>query len=366
MPPSIATPTAAPTSNTPAVRALTVVAGGDVLLHPPTVAQADADGGVVGDGVYDFTPELAGIEPLVSSADLALCHMETPLAESAGPFSGYPSFNGPPQVADGLAAVGFDACSMASNHSYDQGLAGVMRTADTLSAAGITPYGAAIGDHRGNPTLVDVPTDTGSVRVGLLSYAYGFNDAVPSGAGDTVENIDPAAVTADASAARAAGAEIVIASVHWGTEYDHEPNAMQLSIAPLLVASPDLDLVISHHAHVVEPFTQINGTWVTYGLGNMLAAHATALPDNQEGVLAEFTFMPRPDNPTRWTVSAAAYQAIIVERGPPLRIVELPQAMVPGLATELRERYETALERTRGVVTSLDAHPVELGSAPSP
>ena len=344
-----APPAGAPSSPTgtappPAAAAFTIVAGGDVLLHEPTWAQADADSGTNGDGTYDFAPQLSAIGPVVAAADLALCHLETPLAADGGPYSGYPSFAGPPQIAAGLAATGFDACSMASNHTWDKGLAGVERTVTTVQAAGMTPYGAAVAGQPGNPTIVELA----GLRVGLLSYTYGHNAAPGNGA---VEVLDVDDAVADAVAARAAGAELVVASIHWGTEYDHEINPQQRDLAPALLDSPDIDLVIGHHAHVVQPIARIGPEWVAYGLGNMLASHATELPANREGALARFTFTETADG---WVVAEAAYLPIMVDVGPPLRMVDLPVALAGELPADRRERYETALDRTRDVVGRLD------------
>lgn len=336
-------PTDSPATSTAPEGTLTIVAGGDVLLHPPTWEQADADAGVAGDDVLDFAPTLAGIAPVVSAADLALCHLETPVAEPGQPYAGYPSFAGPPQIVDALAGVGFDACSVASNHSFDQGVDGLARTTAALSSAGITPYGAPLGDRPPNPVIFDV----GDVRVGLLSYTYAMNGGIPSDGEGAVELIDPDDVLADAAAARAAGAAIVVASLHWGDEYVHEINSTQADLAPALLASPDIDLLIGHHAHVVQPFEQLDGEWVAYGVGNMLAAHSTEVPANREGVLASFTFAEEGDG---WQVVEAGYLPIYVDRGPPLRLVALPRALEGDLDAEARERHEEALARTREVV----------------
>lgn len=322
---------------------LTIVAGGDVLLHPPTWEQADADAGELGDGTLDFEPTLAGIEPVVSAADLALCHLETPVAEPGEPYAGYPSFAGPPQIVDALAGVGFDACSVASNHSFDQGIAGLARTTAALSGAGITAYGAPLGDRPPNPVLVDVD----GVRVGLLSYTYGMNGGIPADGDGAVELIDPADVLADAADARADGAAIVVVSLHWGDEYLHEINVRQAELAPALLASSDIDLLIGHHAHVVQPFERIDGEWVAYGVGNMLAAHSTDVAANREGVLASFTFAAGGEG---WQVVEAGYLPIFVDRGPPLRLVSLPAALDGELEPAARDRYEQALARTREVV----------------
>lgn len=324
-------------TTTPTQRSITLIAGGDVLLHEPTWAQADADAGVVGDGALDFTATLAGIEPVVSAADLALCHLEAPLAPEGGPYAGYPAFAMPPQIVGALRATGFDACSVASNHTLDHGADGVHRTVSQLRAGGVQPYGAADGTHPANPSFVMV----GEVKVGLLSYTYGSNSSVQPGG--ILELLDATDITADARAARASGAQIVVASVHWGTEYDHLPNAQQLTVAAELATSPDIDLVIGHHAHVVQPIAQVGGTWVAYGLGNLLAAQATPVPANREGVLARFELTEGDDG---WDVTDAGYLPTFVERVPTLRVLALGG---PAVATP---RQTDALVRTRKAVHS--------------
>jgi hypothetical protein len=128
----------------PPPRSLTLVATGDVLLHDALWHQARADAVAAGrPGEHDFGPLLAGIRPLVQEADVAICHMETPVAPRGGPYASYPSFSVPPEIVPALAATGFDACTTASNHTYDRGAAGVDRTLHELDAAGIHHAGSA-------------------------------------------------------------------------------------------------------------------------------------------------------------------------------------------------------------------------------
>ncbi|RBY74544.1 hypothetical protein DQ238_21780 [Geodermatophilus sp. TF02-6] len=86
---------------------------------------------------------------------------------------------------------------------------------------------------------------------------------------------------------------MVIASVHCCTEYTTDPTAAQAAIAQALLASPDVDLVIGHHAHVVQPFEQVNGEWVAHGLGNHIAEQD--LLATHDSVIARFTFTCGPD-----------------------------------------------------------------------
>jgi poly-gamma-glutamate synthesis protein (capsule biosynthesis protein) len=67
------------------------------------------------------------------------------------------------------------------------------------------------------------------------------------------------------------GAEVVIVSMHWGNEMSNQLNSQQISVADALTKSGDVDLIIGHHAHVVQPIKKVNGVWVIYGMGNVLS-----------------------------------------------------------------------------------------------
>lgn len=347
------TPTPTPTP-TPERRTFTLVGTGDVLLHERVWLQAERDAAETGNGVLDFTPQLANIAPIVSDADLAICHLEVPLAPADGPYEGYPTFSGPPQVVSALDATGYDACSTASNHTFDQGAGGVTRTLDALDAAGIAHAGSArTPSEAEQTTMLDVETTEGPVKVGLLSYTYGFN-GIPYPASETfwANEIDEQEILADAATARQRGAEVVVVALHWGTEYDHDPNSQQAEVAPRLIGAPDIDLLLGHHAHVVQPIENIGGKWVVYGMGNLMANHAEPEGPKSEGLLTRFTFTE--DLPTgRFAITAAEYLPLYQTYEPPVEVLVVPAAIVSGqTGTTTVARLEQALTRTTEVVTS--------------
>ena len=344
--PSQATSTSAPARTD----RFTVVATGDVLLPPALWNQARADAENARTAM-NFGPMLAGVKPYVAKADLAICHLETPLAKPNGPFSGYPDFSGPPQIATALRATGFDACSTASNHTLDQGSAGISRTLRALDQARIKHTGSARSETESRRITL---LRAGDVRVALLSYAYGFNGhTYPGGRTWLANRIDPVAIVDDAKRARRQGAQVVIAALHWGTEYQQTPSRQQLDLAPRLARSGALDLIISHHSHVVEPVQRIGRVWVVYGLGNLIAFHSTPGLPNQEGLLASFTFTR---SGTRWTVTTAGYLPLLVTRRPPIRLLPVTAALRTGrYGSSTRARLTQALERTTRVVMSMGA-----------
>ncbi|MGH3518759.1 MAG: CapA family protein [Haloechinothrix sp.] len=316
----------------------TMIATGDVLIHPALTEQAARDAVDTGQGEHDYRPLLAGVKDPISAADLAICHLEVPLAPAGGPYSGYPSFRAPPELAGALADTGYDACSTASNHTLDQGADGVHRTLDALDEAGIRHTGSARTEREAATPLV---LDVAGVKVGHVSFTFGFNGyPLPEGKPWMSNQLDPDAVTYAAEEARDAGADVVVASLHWGSEYQHEPTEDQRLLAERLLAEESIDLILGHHAHVVQPIESIDGEWVAYGLGNHVAKHAEPRGTSEEGIAARFRFARTADG---WRVDRAEYIPTLIELGPPIRLIDLT-------ASEPTDRRTEALNRTDGVV----------------
>ena len=334
-------------------RSVTVLGSGDVLLHPPLWQQAADDAAAAGKTGHDFGPIFAGIATPVAAADIAVCELETPVATPDGPFSGWPEFDVPPQVLDTLQSIGYDACTTASNHTLDKGFAGVVRTLDALDAAGLAHAGSARSATEAARTrIID---SAGGVRVALLAYTYGFNGhELPADKPWATNPINARRIAADAARARRDGADIVVVSMHWGTEYQHEPTRQQQKLARRLLTSSDVDLILGAHAHVVQPVQEIDGKWVVYGMGNSIARHENAIDASREGILAEFTFTETA--PHRFRVTRASVIPTWVDIDPAIRLIDLPRALAdPATSNEQRETYRRAAARIRRHVDALGA-----------
>ena len=274
------------TSPPPPLRTATLAFTGDTLSHRGIVRQA-ATWAAGTDAEYDFAPFFRLVQPYLEAADVAICHLETPLSPDNSDLSGYPTFNVPGDLAAGLAAAGYDGCTTASNHSLDRRTQGVVDTLDVLDAAGLRHSGMArSAEERAAATIYDAA----GIAVANLSYTYGLNGfRLPADMPWLVNEIDAATIAADAAAARVAGAEYVVVSLHWGTEYRTQPNSDQLTLADALLTNPDIDLLIGHHAHVVQPVDQIDGRFVVYGLGNFISNQSAncCAAGSQDGVIME-------------------------------------------------------------------------------
>jgi hypothetical protein len=322
---------------------LTVAAAGDLLVHEGLTEQAALDAAEAGKPGHDFTQILAAITPTLQRADLAICHMEQPLAAPEGPFTGWPLFSAPPQLADSARAAGFDTCSTASNHSLDTDMEGVARTLDNLDRVGLAHDGTARDEQEAEtPNIVDVR----GVPVAHLSYTTGFNGIpLPEGKPWAANELNPDAILDAARQARAAGAEIVIASLHWGTEYQVAADEQQLDLAERLLAAPEIDLIVGHHVHVVQPFEKIGDKWVAYGMGNLTARFPDGSPENtQDAIVPTFTFTEV--QPGRWQVSEVEAVPTWMEYHPQARVVNLPEALADaGVPADRRDHYQAAFDR---------------------
>jgi poly-gamma-glutamate synthesis protein (capsule biosynthesis protein) len=249
----------------PSLPTVTFAFAGDTLVHSPLVTRAWENGGRVR---YDFAPMFARIAPVVGWADLAVCHLESPVAPFGEALSTAPRYGIPGDIAVGLATAGWDRCSTASNHSFDRGEGGIEATVASLTMAGLGQSGMARAPlERIAPVL-----DERGVDVAHLSYTWGLNGMrLPAGQPWLVNLIDPAQIVADATDARRRGAEVVIVSLHWGVEKESRPSSYQREVAETVTASGAVDLIVGHHAHVLQPIEQINGRWVAFGLGNHLS-----------------------------------------------------------------------------------------------
>jgi poly-gamma-glutamate capsule biosynthesis protein CapA/YwtB (metallophosphatase superfamily) len=295
-----APPTTAVTTTTRPPRHFTLAASGDILIHAPIMREAQANAFGAG---YNFDPMFDDIRDRISAADFAICHQETPISADNTRLSvaNTLSFNAPREIAPALKNAGFDACDTASNHTFDRGVAGVNSTLDVLDANGIQHSGSSRSHEEADqPPIYDVK----GVAVGHLAYSYtiannsGPSTQVPPDAPWLRSMLWPALGSAgilmQARQLKARGAEFVVVSIHWGDQYVQMPNALQQQVAHELLASPDVDLILGDHVHVVQPCEKIGDKYVIYGMGNFLSnqspTQAAGLKlDNEDGTLETFT-----------------------------------------------------------------------------
>ncbi|HET9671309.1 MAG TPA: CapA family protein [Actinomycetota bacterium] len=337
----------------PTPRRLTLAFSGDILIHQAlweVAAEHAADG-----RAFDFRPMFASLRPVVAGADLAICHLEVPLSPDDAELSSYPVFEAPHELAPAIAWAGYDGCSTASNHSLDGGAEGVRATLRWLDWAGLAHAGTARTPREaGRITTYDV----GGVTIAHLSASWGFNGFTPD-APWRADRIDVSALLEDARRAERAGADLIVLSLHWGLEYTHTPTAWQEETAERLARSPAIDLIVGHHAHVVQPIARIHGTWVAYGLGNLLSGMTASLGTEavRDGVVLLAVAERRG---ARWSIERLRPVPTRVEVGT-WRVLPVGRTLrTRALPAALRSELRASGARTSEVLTAFGA-PIGTG-----
>jgi poly-gamma-glutamate synthesis protein (capsule biosynthesis protein) len=191
--------------------------------------------------------------------------------------------------------------------------------------------------------------------VGIVGGTYSLNGfSLPPDQRWAVSMWDADNLIAQARAAKAAGADIVLVQYHGGDEYSRLPNAQQVTLVRRLTASPAVDLVFAEHAHVVQPITKVNGKWVVYGMGNMVGQSDPRYPRAYEGISVRFTFTERRHG---FAVTRAAYIPTswnVYSPGNPIRVRPVVATLAHGQGD--RPRLFEARRMTRLAVDGLNPH----------
>ena len=357
--PTTSTTTPATTTTTTAPRRpLTLAFVGDVLIHGPLWRQAQRNAQASGlddtDGVpstppVDFAPMFTDIEPLIAGVDLAVCHLESPVAPPGEEYSTHPRYGAPAEIVDGVAAAGFDHCSTASNHTFDRGIPSLEATVHRFDTVGITQHGMARTPDEIEPRLLDVD---GTV-VAHMSYSYGWDVGQrPADEPWRAVLIDPERIIADATLARDQGAEFVMISLHWGNSGLSAVSTAQRELVDLVGPTGLVDLMVGHHAHVVQPIEKVNDMWVAYGLGNVLSNLPTIDsiwgPETQDGVILTVEVNRTGDTPV---VSDLAIIPTWVDKDAGWIIRDVQAGLADPDLARIHGSLEQSLNRTNRVLS---------------
>lgn len=292
---------------------ISMLVNGDLLFHPNLWKHFAGANTAATDGTaFDFTPLFETMKPYIQASDIAVCEFETPIAKRGGPYTGYPVFNVPPEVADAAASVGYTACTHATNHSWDQGADGIARLWDTLASKGIAQTGSyKTEEDSTKPLVIDSPTGGG--KLGLVTGTVSLNGMTADHdwqvdrlreAGDPQHQSDIDRAVAKAKAAREQGADVVAMAMHSVQEYIDYADSWQVSEAHELADTGSFDVIYGAGCHCAQPIENYNGTWIIYGLGNTVTVSAPASRIvNNQGVTARIQFAGRKGVAGAWRVS---------------------------------------------------------------
>ena len=281
----------------------TLVFAGDAMQHDRQIEAARRS-----DGSFDYSAYFRHVADYVSAADYAVVNLECTLGGK--PYKGYPCFSAPEEYAVALKDAGFDLFLHANNHCLDRRDAGLRRTLDQLDMLGVPHIGTyrnAAERAKNYPFVADVK----GMKIAFLNYTYGTNGITVQG-DVVVDYIDRAKIHTDIQAARRKGADLVVACMHWGVEYQLVQNKEQELLADWLV-DEGVDLVIGGHPHVIQPMQMRRAkdgrqVLVVYSMGNFISGMRK--PDTRGGAMVRVKVGWQNGKPV---VKSAGYKLVFVQ-----------------------------------------------------
>ena len=282
--------TAAPTeteaetdSPEPGTSTVTLMAVGDNLIHETVYLSGQST------DPWNYDHFYAHIKDDIAAADIAIINQETIFVKNHQYVSGYPNFGTPREVGDAVYKAGFDVILHATNHVMDMGIQNVYDAIDYWSDKDVT----VLGIHK---SAADAKTpkivEKNGIRIGMINYTYGTNGKpLPAGNEFAVDLLDNRRKLLSDIAYLEEHADITIAFLHMGTEYEIQPSPYSRDMVELAVAN-GVDVCINVHPHVVEPYeeyTAANGNKavVYYSLGNFISSQTEL--DRLIGGMAKLT-----------------------------------------------------------------------------
>lgn len=226
---------------------------------------------------YDFSYVYEDIKNYTLSSDITIGSLETTFAGKEKGYSNYPTFNTPDSLATALKDIGVDVVSLAGNHALDYGYTGLCRTIDVFNNIGLSHLGTYKTAEDQEKILIK---DVKGVKIAFINYTYGTNGIpLPSGKDFCVNLIDKDFIKKQINQAKEQNVDMIVACMHWGTEYRTTANSEQKYLANFLFEN-GVDVILGNHPHVLEPMekktiTLQDGTtkdvFVVYALGNFTA-----------------------------------------------------------------------------------------------
>lgn len=226
---------------------------------------------------YDFSYVYEDIKNYTLSSDITIGSLETTFAGKEKGYSNYPTFNTPDSLATALKDIGVDVVSLAGNHALDYGYSGLCRTIDVFDNIGLSHLGTYKTAEDQEKILIK---DVKGVKIAFINYTYGTNGIpLPSGKDFCVNLIDKDFIKKQINQAKEQNVDMIVACMHWGTEYRTTANSEQKDLANFLFEN-GVDVILGNHPHVLEPMekktiTLQDGTtkdvFVVYALGNFTA-----------------------------------------------------------------------------------------------
>jgi poly-gamma-glutamate synthesis protein (capsule biosynthesis protein) len=242
-------------------KSVEIVAVGDILLDRGVEKKIEEFG-------IDYP--FRNVKNILSDADIAFGNLENPISNKCRMVEKKYSFQVKPKYTKILNNAGLDIFSLANNHSHDCGPVGLTQTFNNLQKENLLWVGAGR-----NQTEAESPVfvEKNGIKIAFLAFSsipVSTENNFPS----SISRAEPKIITRSVSSARK-NADVVIVSIHWGSENATHPNSSQINLADVAIRS-GADAVLGHHPHVLQELKVIKGSKierpaiVAYSLGNFV------------------------------------------------------------------------------------------------
>jgi len=273
----------------PSTKTISILGVGDIMFHMPQIASAKLD-----DRTYDFNPPFKYVKKYIEEADISMANFETVTAGNAGGFSGFPRFNSPTETVYALKETGFDILSTANNHCLDGGKNGIISTIENIEDNGLKNIGTYKDDNK-----VLLIEEVGEIKIGFLSYTLGTNGLDSLLTSDELEYMvdrvdDEKKIKKDIDTLKDAQVDLILAYIHWGTEYQNQSNSYQEKLGKKMVEW-GVNIILGSHPHVVQrsEIIQHDGkdNYIIYSMGNFYSNQryeTIGNPYTEDSVMVKF------------------------------------------------------------------------------
>ena len=338
----------------------TMSAIGDIMCHNTQYFDAYNKE----NNTYDFSYVFEDISFYTKTADIAIGSLETTFAGEEQGYSSYPTFNTPDNLAYELKDIGLDVLSTAGNHALDKGFDGLARTIDVLNDADISHLGTYKTQEEQNQVLFKYVK---GIKIAFINYTYGTNGIqIPKGKDFCVNLIDKDLIKKHIDLAKEGNADIIVACMHWGTEYQTTPNSTQTELTDFLFQN-DVDIVLGTHPHVLQPMekrtvTLEDGTtkdgFIIYSLGNFIADQNAK--NTRSSVILNLTITKHTDDTL--TIDKADYVPIYMYKNTELKskkmkLLDINKTITnyeSGIDTSIGEKlYSTLISEKNNIISIL-------------
>lgn len=249
-----------------------LVAGGDVNVTDKTVSSA------LGGGGYDFTETFRDVLPVLAAGDVTMLNFEGVLGGTA---YGSSTKAAPPQLMSALASAGVDILQTANSYSIFGGLQGLKSTISGIQSAGMTPVGTFADQNAFEQSGGYLIWEIKGIKIAFVAFTKGMDGmGLPAGSencvnllyqdyNSTYQKVDKDRITRVIRNAAAHQPDLIVAMLHWGSEFNDKVSASQEKICKLL-KEEGVDAIIGTHSHYVQKVEHdpAAGTLVAYSLGD--------------------------------------------------------------------------------------------------